>query len=452
MNDTMKGGVGKGTFEAAHEQLGIQAERNNNRVAQDEAAFKEVSDTLATAAKGNEDANAREAARINSAQGRVGEATTKYQESLDASAADVKKTEQTYEKSTGENKKKVENEVNYLEKLTKETDPNKVAEKLVKEQEKITEQKMKLADDMSQWYEGIATSYQDIASRYRDAVTGLTSAEKSSMKAEATQDFAALSAMGGQGASVIARGNPAMSGAQLSALAGASQRAATDSYASAMSRMATIDQQRRDMQLAMVQSASADEARNRQLGAGIMGTQIGMKTDALQTGFNNAANLTYQANEDKFAHGVTKYQNTLAGVDAMQGYDTSIRDSSMQAIGLKNDLATQGYGASMDRASFDVGAAQMYGDLSRDTIDTNTQAATYAPEAGIAYRAGLVSEALAGRQLDDAKAAREDARRRGQNGVIMGVVGAGVGLVASGGNPLGAAAGYTIGSGVGSSM
>lgn len=396
-NAIIGGAVGGGTgalLGVASDELGktdITGSKAKTKAAQDKA--RQAEDDATIRAKQDDASIANIDKKMTEAAGQTATQNASDIAKLTEIGGKGDKALETLTSTTKTNTDKTQTAIDALATLTGETDPRKLAATLVEQQAGITQQKMDLADQtiknaeqMSKWSEGIATSYQDIGQRYMDAVTGLSSAEKQAMRGTATQDYAAMSAMGSAGTAAALNRGGAMTGMMASAMQGAGQRAATDSYSMAQDRMANIDEQRRQMQFSIVQSASQDERANRGLGANIDAQRFGMEAGArgqqagyLQQGFDSSANMQLGALSTAFQQGSQTYQNTAAGINQMQGYGQNL------------------FGSTMQNNQFQAGIVGQTGDLARDTIGSNFQAATYADEAGISTREGRYTEGM-GRQ------------------------------------------------------
>ncbi len=453
---------GKGKKRAAEKRNDADQQRLDNKTEQDNAAIdriggeqKKAAGELAGVGKETVDA-------LNGLGSQVTDAVNKLNPALDQLAADVTSSTQNYHKGTKENQGKVQGQLDKIDKLIEQNDPKKLADELAKEQDKITKQKTELAQQsledskkLSEWYKGIATSYEDIGKRYKDAVTGLSSAEKTQMRGEAQQDFAAMSAMGAQGfKNVLGAAGGAMTGNMSAIVAGASMRGATDAYSMAMGRMAQVDEQRRQMQFQMVQAASNDERANRALGASIQGRELDMAAAAraqqagyLQEGFDSSAGIRYQGNMDMLNAGFKGIQTNLAGIDQMQGYNTQMFSADMQNIGMRGDLAQGQFASTMQGIGVNAGIIGAIGDVKSGVIMNNLGANTYADDAGIRARAGVYGQQNA---LDQVKDGRMEGARAATSNAVGNITGT-VGAVVGGyfGGTAGAGAGYTAGKGVG---
>lgn len=437
--------------EAALVNLEAKAKRENERVESDEQAAKNISEEMKKAAGKTEESGKKAGESLK-------KETDTYKSELAEADVDTKEAVGKAQQAAIEGKSKIDAATQKMLDIgTGDEDPTKVAEKLAKEQERITKERVKLAEEkiaqsekLGQWYEGIATSYEDIGQRYKDAVTGLTESERKQMKGTAQQDYAAMSSVAGQAFGTATRGGTA-TGHQQAGVAAALQRGATDAYSASMNRMESIDQQRREMQFAIAQQANADERANRGLGATIMSGQIGLANEgrdsmgnALQEGQDRNAAMIYGANMDKIGMGFDKFGNTLAGQQAIAGYDAFAFDTAMQGVRQGMDSAGAAYGAGSNYA-------MQLNALETGSIDANLAADTYLDEAGISMRAGLYAESLAAKELAMKEKAMRDAKDASMMSGLGGLVGGAVGAYATG-TPQGAAAGYTIGSGAGSGL
>lgn len=427
---------------------------------------KVVKDGAATTAKNNTDASEK----LDKAKTGADADTAKYKETLGKLGDSSSKLVEEVKQKTGKNEKTVEDAMGELKKLDlKGTDPEKLAADLAKEAKGVTDERLKLADEklehanaVADWAKGIATSYTDIAQRYKDAVTGLTDAEQQAFNSGAAADYGAQMAMGAKAAGVMSRASGgAQTGAQASLFAAASTQAAASGYADAMKRKDAIDQQRREMQFAIVQSASNAERANRALGADITsewarlsGDALDSKSDALKEGFDTRAGLLTDANREQFRQnasiadfGLAKFQNTVAGADALQSYNMDTFNTGMQGVQVGVGLAAATYGADMDTYGREVDTITAQHGLAEDTNLANIGAGTYEADARLAARDGNYAAGVAMGTRADQRAAARDALAAQRNGMMMGVLGAGIGGFMGG--AAGAGAGYQVGSGIG---
>lgn len=273
-------------------------------------------------------------------------------------------------------------------------------EDLATQQSALADKQVNDAQKLSKWYEGIATSYEDIGKRYSDAVVGLSQGEEQQMRGTAQADFAAMSAMGAQGMSAQMRGMGPVGGNMMQIMAASSQRAASDSYSSAMGRMENIDQQRREMQFNIVQSSSEDERQNRQMGYNMQAGQFDREFQAADYGIQGQIN----ANNDTFKSGA-------------YGIDSSLNNAYGQA------------------------------DLAKESAKSQYGANIYSDEMAIKQRGGQFEQSQAIDAITQANLEKARQARSGQTGAILGTIGAAVAGYYSGGTATGA--GFQAGNAVG---
>lgn len=385
------------------------------------------------------DAEAKHGEAMDDASNKIGDAVTEHKG----------ETEKTKKKAT-----------DVTDDFIASKDPNELADELRKKQDEVTQGNMDLADKkvenaekLSQWYEGIATSYEDIGKRYQDAVVGLTNAEQMSMKGQSQQDFAAMSSMASKGATTAMRSGGMNTGAAQSLAMSSMQRSAADAYSSSLDRMANIDEQRRQMQFEIARTASSDERANRGLGASIQGSEIDKtnaaldsKADFAQVGADRNADIGFKGIDS----GISKYGQTMSGLQSLQGYDNAIFDGAVKGAGSQADLASAKFSGTINAGNFN---SNNYSSILGDQTDARMNelgANTYEDEASIQIRGDTYAGNMA---LDTQRQAELDkikAERAAKNGAIIGAVGAVAGGITGG--PAGAKAGYEVGSGIGSGM
>lgn len=275
-------------------------------------------------------------------------------------------------------------------------DALKLYKSTLDEKNKLLDQKAKDIENLSKWHQGIVTSYEELSDRYRNAVTGLDAGERRGMENQAKTDYNAMSGLGAQAAGIMAgAGGGPKTGLQQQLMGAAFQQQATSAYSSSMKNIASVDEQRRQMQFAMAQAANTDERSNRQLG-------FNMNSSQIQQGI-----------------GVLNNQIGMAG---------SQYGASMQNVALGQQNAMDKYGIGLN------------------TISARTSAQTYAPTAQMALNNKEMMGGFMNRQLD----IQEKMAAKGNSMLpMLGTVGGAVVGGIWGGGPAGAMAGAAVGGAAG---